>query len=368
MATEWYEINNVKEIISPALAIYPDRIKKNIDSMLEIAGEASRLRPHVKTYKMPEIVQMQMDRGISKFKCATLVEAEMLANTGCKDILIAMPSVGPMQAEILNLKRKYSDVQFSTLIDHISQVQHWFDKLEEGEEINLYIDVNVGMSRTGISPEESLSLIEKVDDEQNLNLMGLHVYDGHNRIEDYNQRKAQVEKEYAQVTDLLSKIENSNKLEVVCGGSVTFPCHAEDNRRTLSPGTTLLWDAGYGSRFPDIPINNAAVLVSRIISMPGEDRICLDLGHKSVASEMQDKRVIFPQLEKYERVGHSEEHLVLKVADRDKLEIGQVLYGIPWHICPTVALHEEVVVVNNNHFEKLWKVEARRRRYSPVSN
>jgi len=68
----WFEVGNVGEVDSPALLIYPDRIASNIDRMIQIAGSAQKLRPHVKTYKMAEIVKMQLAAGIDKFKCATI--------------------------------------------------------------------------------------------------------------------------------------------------------------------------------------------------------------------------------------------------------------------------------------------------------
>jgi D-serine deaminase-like pyridoxal phosphate-dependent protein len=359
---DWFKVENVNDILSPALAVYPERIRHNIDEMIRIAGSSDRLRPHVKTYKMPQIVEMQMDLGISKFKCATLVEAEMLISAGCSDILLAMPTVGPAQKMILELKRNHPHISISALIDHPSQITSWKNEMIDGESIDLFIDINVGMSRTGIDPSKAQDLYNLLSDENQFNIRGLHVYDGHNRISDFDNRNEQVDKEFKDVQTLLTKIDNSD-LEIVCGGSVTFPCHALDSQKTLSPGTTLLWDAGYGTQFTDIEMQNAAVLICRVISMPGEDRICLDLGHKSVASEMSNTRVIFPQLSDYRRVGHSEEHLVLQLKDRSNISVGDVLYGIPWHICPTVALHAEVVVVDDHKAIDFWPVAARHRKY-----
>ncbi len=76
----WYEIKNIEEIDSPALVIYPDRILANIHEMIRVAGSPAKLQPHVKTYKMTEIVEMQMEQGIRKFKCATIAEARNARN------------------------------------------------------------------------------------------------------------------------------------------------------------------------------------------------------------------------------------------------------------------------------------------------
>ena len=82
MHTPWYTVSNVADIPSPALLVYPDRVEENIRRMIAVAGGVGRLRPHMKTNKLPEVVRMHIDQGITKFKCATIAEAEMAATAG----------------------------------------------------------------------------------------------------------------------------------------------------------------------------------------------------------------------------------------------------------------------------------------------
>jgi D-serine deaminase-like pyridoxal phosphate-dependent protein len=128
-----------------------------------------------------------------------------------------------------------------------------------------------------------------------------------------------------------------------------------------SPGTVLLWDYGYGSSLPDMEFLHAAVLMTRIVSKPADGLICLDLGHKSVASEMPHPRIIFFGFGDYTVLNHSEEHLVINTPEANKMKTGDILYGIPWHICPTVDRHDSVSVIENNHATGIWNVEARKR-------
>ena len=79
ISTPWYRLENTSEADSPSLVIYKERIQQNISKMIEIAGDAKRLYTHIKTNKMPEVVKMMLEAGISKFKCATIAEAEMAA-------------------------------------------------------------------------------------------------------------------------------------------------------------------------------------------------------------------------------------------------------------------------------------------------
>ena len=162
--------------------------------------------------------------------------------------------------------------------------------------------------------------------------------------------------------DDLLKETQTQSAEIVCGGSITFPIHARYPERQLSPGTTLLWDYGY-SRFTDLPFEVAACLFTRVITKPDRGLLCLDLGHKAVASETKGAPVFFPQIEDAEIITHSEEHMVIKTAQAEQWNIGDVLYGYPWHICPTVALHQQVGVVTDQRLEGFWDIAARHRIY-----
>jgi|SRR5699024_5921921 len=152
---------------------------------------------------------------------------------------------------------------------------------------------------------------------------------------------------------------------VVAGGTLTFPIHAEQPHLYCSPGTNILWDAGYANLLPEQDFNWAAVLLTRIISKPKKGIITTDLGHKSVAAENPlHKRISFLNLPDCTFVGQSEEHLVLKVEEEvwGKLNIGKALYGIPQHICPTVALYDEVQTVEKHNVTGQWAVTARKKK------
>ena len=128
-----------------------------------------------------------------------------------------------------------------------------------------------------------------------------------------------------------------------------------------SPGTCVFWDFGYATKLPDMLFLPAALLLTRVVSKPASNRLCLDLGHKAVASENPHPRVQLLELPDAKFVGHSEEHLVVETDRAAAFSVGASLYGIPWHICPTVALHSEAVVIKNGRAEERWKVAARDR-------
>ena len=149
--------------------------------------------------------------------------------------------------------------------------------------------------------------------------------------------------------------------ELVVGGTPTFPVHAAHADRNCSPGTTTLWDFGYGDGLPDLEFDYAAILLTRVISRPGTQRACFDLGHKAVAADKPLPRVRFFGHENAEALVHSEEHLMLEGASMEGLQVGDCCYGVPAHICPTVALHDHAWVVQEGKAVGLWDIAARRR-------
>lgn len=364
----WYRIANESEVSSPALLVYPDRIARNIQAMIDMVGDVSRLRPHVKTHKMSEVIGMHVDAGIVCFKCATIAEAEMVAGAGGTDVLLAHQPVGPTIERVAALADRFPSVRFSVAVDDEGVVDA-LSRVFSGrsDSLAVFIDVDNGQHRTGVSPgERAVALYRRIADAPGLVPGGIHAYDGHRHESDARERQEKSEAEFGAVIGLRSELAALG-LEVpslVVGGSPSFPIHALHEDRVCSPGTTTLWDFGYGDQFPDLPFVHAAVLLTRVISRPTENRITLDLGHKAVAADKAPPRARMFGLEDALPVIHNEEHLTVETPRAKESEVGDCLYAIPGHVCPTVALHEEVWVVRNGRASEHWQVEARRRRLS----
>lgn len=359
----WYKIRNTNTVVTPSLLVYPNRIRHNIRTMLKMAKGTDFLRPHIKTHKTAEIIRMQLEEGIYKFKCATIAEAELLALCNAPDILLAMQPVGANIERFFKLMETYPESKFSALVD-TSLILNALVEMAKSKAvlISLWMDINNGMHRTGILPDEkAVDLYLQMDAYSNVEAKGLHVYDGHIRNTDLMERKKTCDKAFESVVTLKNKIA-ANGITVkgiIAGGSPSFPFHAGRDGVETSPGTTLLWDAGYGKLFPEMEFLPAAVLLTRIISKPEENILCLDLGHKSVAPEMPFPRVKFFEIPDCTQKGQSEEHLVLECKNSEKYHVGEVAYAIPIHICPTVAKYESLQVVSEGKISASWKVAAR---------
>ena len=363
---EWYQLSNEAEVASPALLLFEERIESNLRLMIKIAGGPERLRPHVKTHKLGPLVRRQLELGIAKFKCATIAEAEMCAQSHAPDVLLAMPLVGPNVGRFCALARKYPGTRWSTLADEAGAVRALGSAATAaGLTLEVFLDVDCGQHRTGVPPgPEAETLYRAIHATPGLRAGGLHAYDGHNHEADLAARRAQCESDFVPVLELRRRlIESGLPVPVlVAGGSPTFPFHAGHSDRECSPGTTVLWDFGYGDKHPDLPFQPAAILLTRVVSKPGPNRLCLDLGHKAVAAENPHPRVRLIELPDAAAVTQSEEHLVIETPRAGEFPVGAAFHGIPRHVCPTVALFSEATVVRGGRAVETWPILARARR------
>ena len=361
---DWFEIENIESIDSPALVIYKQRVEENIKALIASVRSTEQLRPHVKTNKIAEVCKMMLDHGITKFKCATIAEAEMLAMIGANDVLLAYQPIGPKAKRLLELAEKYPGTLFSCITDDFTAANYLSNIFSaKGKVLDVYIDLNVGMNRTGIRPLHALQLFEIFQSFNGIKVIGLHAYDGHIHDTDFEKRKTHCDEAFLHVRALADAIKTltGNAPKLVVGGSPTFTIHAQREGVECSPGTFVFWDWGYQNLLPDEPFIVAALVVTRIISIPDADTLCTDLGHKSVAAENPFPRVHFLNLPGAEPIGQSEEHLMLRVPDSSLFAVGDVLYGVPVHICPTVALYDTAKVIEHQKVVDQWRVIARDR-------
>ena len=379
---DWYTISNIAELDTPALVVYPDRVRENIRRAIEMVGDAARLRPHVKTHKSPQVTRMMLEAGIPQFKCATIAEAEMLALEGAPDVLLAYQPIGPKVERLVALIQKFPNTQFSCLIDNSAAAKAMARVFAAaGLVVAVWLDINVGMDRTGIAPgPAAVQLYREAMELEGIIPVGLHAYDGHIRDSDPKARARRCDAAFETVLALREAIAaalpaavTSSSIsgaapKIIAGGSPTFPIHARRAAEIqCSPGTFVYWDKGYGDQFPDQPFTPAALVVTRVISLRGETRLCLDLGHKSISAENEiTKRVGLLNGPGLTAVGQSEEHLVVELNGEDgpgrNFQIGDVFYGVPYHICPTVALYERAYTVENGKAGADWRNVARDRK------
>lgn len=363
-----YAFEGQEDIISPQLVYYKDIISDNIEKMIRLADGPERLWPHVKTHKMSAVVKMMMERGIDRFKSATIAEAEMCAKEKAAKVTLAYPLVGPNIARFLRLAKTYPETEFFAISDCTEQVELIGKAAcEKGVSVNLLLDVDMGQHRTGVAllkVEETYRAWAKIP---GIVMRGMHCYDGHRHESDYEVRNREV----AAVDQVIE--ESKERLQkagldcgiLIMGGTPSFPCHQKLNGEYLSPGTCVIQDAGYYAAYQELDFVPGAAILTRVVSIRGEDSFTLDVGTKAVATDPAPERAVIVGMEYATTVLQNEEHWVVKVPKEyagNLPKVGTILFAIPIHICPTSALYPEAAVVSGGKLAGWWEVTARNRK------
>lgn len=360
--------NDCLEWPSPQLVVDYRGVQRNVERMIQLVGgngSCHQLRPHLKTHKMDAIARLQIDAGIFDFKASTLGEVAMASAAGARSVLLAHQPVGCKMNELADLQRQFPSCSMGTIVDDSHFAVTLAEVFSSGDRpVDVWIDVDCGMHRTGIAMTKALhELIDQVGLLSSLHLRGLHVYDGHL----HQPERAVREHAVRQILTQLQPFLNRNEIgEVIVGGTPTFQIWVQESRQIsaeavpsvawqFSPGTSTLWDWGYDQDYPDLPFEIAAAVLTRVISKPispdNEDQqwVCLDLGHKAIASEMPlADRLRLPEWPEANLISQSEEHLVVGIdKDRD-IQVGHATWIYPRHICPTVSSYHQATLVLDN--------------------
>lgn len=367
---EDYHIDDIGEVLTPALAIYPELVDANIQTTLRLAGgDANRLRPHVKTAKLASVMGQWAAHGVVNFKCSTSLELLTVCEAGAKDVLLAYPAVGAGARRIRELADQFSDVQISVLVEAPEQIAAW-----QGSRVGLFIDVNPGMNRTGITQDgmdDIIKLAQAIKASGQV-FCGLHYYDGHMASLAMAERERPAHQGYDRLMEIITALESAglNVAEVITAGTPAFPCTLSYTRfnnasfiHRASPGTVVYCDCTSLSQLPtEYGYRPAAVVVSTVVSHPAVHRLTCDAGHKTVSADAGSPtcRVL----------GHaeltpdkpSEEHLPVDVAEGASVPaLGEALYLVPMHICPTVNNFDYALIIKGGRIANVERVTARGR-------
>ncbi|MFA5026383.1 MAG: alanine racemase [Candidatus Methylomirabilota bacterium] len=360
-----YRIGNAEALDTPALVFYEARIRENIERMGRLLGGFSRLRPHVKTHKCREILDMQLAAGITRVKCATPKEVRFAAEAGVRDILLAYPVVGPLARRAASLQKEFPQATLTVLVDHPAQLRPLADAcLVERVELGAMVDVNSGMNRTGIGAgPEAAALAELVRKTNGLRFAGLHSYGSPPAPGGIEARAVVYRAALQTVVDTRWALERA-KIPVPCvvaGNSLDFELAARtEGIDEVSPGTWILWDKGYGSALPG-QFAYAALVLGRVISRPGPALFAVDAGYKALSADPPIPHAEVLSVPGSEVVGRWEEHLLVRLASpSDEPAVGSIVYLVPVHVCSTVNLWDEALVVGGQgEVTGTWRIAAR---------
>lgn len=366
MKLQNYHIEGEENIISPAMIYYRDAIVENTKRTIELAHGVDRLWYHVKTHKCRELVRMQIELGFTHFMCATIAEAEMTASAGADHVLVAYALVGPNIQRFINLTIGMPQTQFWALGDDLETLRLLSNAAKEkGLTIPVLLDVNVGQDRTGVPLARVPDYYAACAQLPNLKMRGLHCYDGHNHQVDVDERQEAVNKMDASIERVRQEIVTRGLVcdTIIVGGTPSFPCHAKASNYFLSPGTSFVMDARYGKDAPDLSLWEAGAIMTRVVSHPAPNTFTLDLGSKGISCDQPVRGELVGVNAK--AMFQSEEHWLWQMEEGHEDErpaIGDILYVIPSHICPSTVLYPSILVAEDGKLVDEWETVARVRR------
>ncbi len=368
---EPYRIAGVESVMTPALAIYPEIVEANIEATLRaLGGDAGRWRPHVKTTKIGFVMRRLAERGVTNVKCATTLEMRTAAEAGAEDILVAYPMVGANARRVRELAEAMPGRRVSALVENVGQIESWV-----GSDVGLFIDLNGGMDRTGIEQERVQEVVElaRAIEEAGLIFRGLHYYDGHmSKYEDLTTREVMAHQGYDQLMVIVEALNRAGLLveEVITAGTPAFPCTLSYKPfadapfvHRASPGTVVYGDFTSASQLPaDYGYRPAAVVVSTVVSRPTSNRLTCDAGHKAVSADAGVPTCAVLGRPELRPQKPSEEHLPIDAPPGAELPaVGDHLYLVPRHVCPTVNNFDHALLVVAGKIVGVERVTARGR-------
>lgn len=370
-----YRVSFAEEILTPALLLYPELIASNIERTLHLlAGNADRWRVHIKTAKLAYTLRMFVDRGVRNFKCATTLELLVACRSGAADVLLAYPVMGANAQRARDIAAEHPHVRVSVLIENEVQLLPW-----RGGKAGIFVDVNSGMNRTGIEPRRAEDIVRLVRAirADGLAFRGVHYYDGHLGGTPEPERTAVAHAGYNSLLKLAAELEHENLAppEIITSGTPSFPCalsysgfRSKDFVHRVSPGTVVYNDATSLVQLPpDFGYRPAALVMARVVSRPRAGIATCDAGHKTVSADAGVPTCVVLGHPELTPLAPSEEHLPFAIQDGAAgPQVGETLFLLPRHVCPTVNNFDSAVLVRDGQVISVEQVTARGRE-APLS-
>jgi D-serine deaminase-like pyridoxal phosphate-dependent protein len=361
---EPYRIAGVEDAITPALVIYSDIVNANVEEMLRLTAGAAGWRPHVKTAKLAFVIAQLVKHGVANVKCSTTLELSTALAAGASDVLVAYPMVGTNARRIREIAASFPSARVSVLVENEAQAATW-----RNSPIGMFIDVNPGMNRTGIG-QERIDAVIALAQAAGAALRGLHYYDGHVTHPDPVERCRIAYAGYDRLMELIAAARAAGIRieEVVSSGTPAFPCGLSypgfrnaGFAYRVSPGTVVYNDL---SSLQQLPVGSAfrpaALVVATMVSRPLPNLITCNAGHKSVSADAGVPTCAAIGWPGLTPLKPSEEHLPIEIAAGSPApEIGDTLYLLPRHVCPTVNNFDHALIVEHGRILRVECVTAR---------
>lgn len=357
---------HISEIDTPALVVDLDVMEANLRRAQEyLSSHHVAFRPHMKTHKTPEIGRMQVKLGAVGLTCAKLGEAEVMADGGIEDLMIAYPIWG--EAKLRRLTQLAERCRLTVVFDSPEVAEGIAAAARDaGQEIAALVEVDTGYGRCGVQPGPDLNaLCRKVAETPGLVFRGLMTYQGF-IAGSMAERETEMREEGDRIQEILDPLrEDGLECQVVSGGTSPslFVSHLAKPINENRCGTYVFNDrnmvASGAVTWADCALRVAVTVVSTAVS----NQVIIDGGSKTFSSDrcsvwegfgrvVEDPMLLFLKM--------NEEHgYVRRNTSTREHPVGERLHVIPNHVCTTVNMHDEMWVHRKGEVVDCWKIAAR---------
>lgn len=361
----------VTDLDTPCLIVDLDRMEANVrEWQAAISAAGVKLRPHVKTHKVPEIARMQLEAGAAGITVAKVGEAEVFAAGGCRDIFIAYPVIGePKWRRIAELARTCTmtvGVDSEVGARGLSAAA-----AAAGVTVRVRVEIDTGLNRAGVAAAHAEALCRLITGLPGLELDGLFTFRSTGFAGAAGRSAAELGREEGEIMVALAAELRAAGIpvrEVSVGSSPTARYAAQVPGVTeVRPGTYVFLDYMNAESGVCTYDQVALSILCTVVSRPAADKATVDGGSKTFCGDIFPARL---NLKGYARAvgmeayveSMSEEHGVVRLGPGANPRIGEKVAFHPIHVCTTVNLADELIGVRNGRVEKVWPILARGKR------
>jgi D-serine deaminase-like pyridoxal phosphate-dependent protein len=357
------------DLDTPAYCVDVDLFDANIARIAEfLRDRGKQWRPHAKCHKSPDVARRQLAAGAIGLTVAKASEAEVFAEAGVQDILIAHMVVGPPKlARVVSLCRRARPI---VCCDHYAQAEALSAAcVQAGVCCRVLIEINLGMHRVGVRPgPDTLDLANGIDRLPGIELAGIMGYEGHLlTIADADEKRHRIHS----AMDVLAAVRDSLQQRGFCceivsaGGTGSYQMTADCPAVTeIQAGGGIFADPYYRDCCGVTGLTPALRIVATVVSRPSLERAVLDVGRKAVHWDVHPPNVLSTAsgrpLPDATVTRLSAEHGVLELGPGSQdLSIGEKVLLIPGYSDHTTVLYDHLLAVRNGRVAEVWPITAR---------
>ncbi len=354
-----------QDLDTPALVVDLDVMERNLTRMADYcARHRLSLRPHTKTHKTPWLAQLQMALGASGITAAKLGEAEVMAEAGLSQLMLAYPVFGPHKAD--RLSRLAKEARISVSLDSRESLQ-WVAAAARDAKLEVLVEIDFGMRRCGLPPgQEPVQLASEIASTPGLEFAGVMFYGGHVHpdFEGNNRRLQRLGTDLSRQLDLFRRA--GLAAPRVSGGSTpsAFHSHLIPGLTEIRPGTYIFNDRNTVEWKACGWEDCAAFVHTTVVSAAVPGQAIIDGGSKTFSSDTlaSGSKTGFGAVRNHPEINFvrmNEEHGYLQLPTGLRFQPGDRLDVVPNHICAAVNLHERAWGIRNGVVVKEWEIAAR---------